>query len=278
MRALTDAVRSLGFRWGSYSNMAGCQVAACDIPSLKSSAATAFVTQDAALYLDEWKSDYLMVDSVGVTAPAGSDRHAWIRDLVARWAGVFRDYARPGGKNKSITYHSCHAGCGGAFSGPALQARRCSTSAGTSNPAQLWAVADATAAPADAVLHLRSKASGLCVGCTNGPCTLNVTSPELHGFGLQSCAEPGMGSDNQQWAYNVSSQQIISPANHHQPPACLARVESSSRVLGAEGTAVVAVVRARASAAAAPATQWSLTKHPASPRRHGHKVCWTRSA
>ena len=58
--------------------MAGCQTPECDIPSLNQSKYSGFVQQDAALYLDEWQSDYLMVDSVGNAPPKGKEggRHS----------------------------------------------------------------------------------------------------------------------------------------------------------------------------------------------------------
>ena len=56
MRALSHELRSLGFQWGSYSNMAGCQVPACDIPALNASKAGAFVRQDYDLMFGDWQS------------------------------------------------------------------------------------------------------------------------------------------------------------------------------------------------------------------------------
>jgi len=39
-----------------------------------------FVRQDRALYIDDWESDYLMIDSVGQTVPKSvKDRTAWNR-------------------------------------------------------------------------------------------------------------------------------------------------------------------------------------------------------
>ena len=51
------------------SNEAGCQVAACNTTKLNRSKFEGFVQQDRALYIDEWHSDYLMIDSVGQTIP-----------------------------------------------------------------------------------------------------------------------------------------------------------------------------------------------------------------
>lgn len=100
MRQLIDKARKAGFKWGSYSNMAGCQVAACDTPANNSSKQNAFLEQDKEVYLDEWESDYLMVDSVGVT-PIG-DRHAWQRKIMSGWASILKGYARPGKKKNEL--------------------------------------------------------------------------------------------------------------------------------------------------------------------------------
>ena len=72
----------------------------------------AFIQQDTALYIDYWGSDYLMVDSVGVTVPQGKDRVAWERMVVSSWADTFTKLGRP------VVFHACHAQCGGIFSGP----------------------------------------------------------------------------------------------------------------------------------------------------------------
>ena len=55
MRVLSAEVRGMGFQWGSYSNMAGCQVAACDIAALNTSKALAFVQQDYDLMFGDWQ-------------------------------------------------------------------------------------------------------------------------------------------------------------------------------------------------------------------------------
>ena len=157
MRSLTQQIRSLGFRWGSYSNMAGCQTPECDIPSLNQSKYNGFVQQDAALYLDEWQSDYLMVDSVGNAPPKGKDYYSWMHFLIQSWADTIRGYYR--GARRSIVFHACHAGCSSAFTGPTLYLHKCDPS----DPEQGWHM------PKDSS-HLRNAGSGLCVGCTNGPC------------------------------------------------------------------------------------------------------------
>eukprot|EP01052_Picozoa_sp_SAG31_P029507 SAG31_NODE_2939_length_4883_cov_6.368102_3_plen_159_part_00 len=69
MRILIQEVKRLGFAWGSYSNEAGCMVEACAGPELEQSRREGFVSQDRSLYIDDFGSEYLMIDSVGITNP-----------------------------------------------------------------------------------------------------------------------------------------------------------------------------------------------------------------
>ena len=94
MRLLIQEVKALGFTWGSYSNEAGCMVKACAVPQLEQSQHEGFVAQDRALYVDEWGSEYLMIDSVGITSPdcpgpsCGRSRgnRTYGKQLMERWA------------------------------------------------------------------------------------------------------------------------------------------------------------------------------------------------
>ena len=65
MAALSAELRSMGFRWGSYSNEAGCKVSACNTTELNASKYRGFVDEDFDLMVNTWHSDYIMVDSVG---------------------------------------------------------------------------------------------------------------------------------------------------------------------------------------------------------------------
>ena len=57
---MTDQIRSMGYKWGSYTEAgtSGCNGA--------KGSSEGFEEQDAALFFDEWQSEYLMVDSCGV--------------------------------------------------------------------------------------------------------------------------------------------------------------------------------------------------------------------
>jgi hypothetical protein len=247
--------------------MAGCQVPECNVPSLAASKADAFLDQDMESYMGDWASDYLMVDSVGVTPPLGSDRHAWQRKIIAGWASRLRNFTRP------VVYHSCHAGgCGGVFSGPTLIASRCNSS----DPSQLWHVQDdlaaAEAAAAEGgdassipLLPLRNEGPGLCVGCPNGPCAndakLSRTNGSLtgSGIGMQACLPGGLGAQNQQWVL-TSTGSLLSPKTN----SCLAILPRSPIVAGSDtihaaGAAPVLSMRASACASSATAA-WTRGK------------------
>ena len=60
MRALVDELRGMGYKWGAYTEAgtAGCNGA--------QGSSEGYEEQDAALFVDEWKSEYLMIDSCGV--------------------------------------------------------------------------------------------------------------------------------------------------------------------------------------------------------------------
>ena len=70
--AMTDAVRALGFRWGSYTEAGttGCNGA--------KGSSEGYERQDVELFVGEWRSEYLMIDSCGVIArppPHGPPPH-----------------------------------------------------------------------------------------------------------------------------------------------------------------------------------------------------------
>ena len=60
MRKLTQDIRDMGYKWGSYTE-AG--TTGCD--GSKSSS-EGYEELDAQLIFDEWKSEYLMIDSCGI--------------------------------------------------------------------------------------------------------------------------------------------------------------------------------------------------------------------
>ena len=69
MRKLADDLRAMGYQWGSYNAMSGCDNEACNIPALAEAKAQGFVKQDYELFVEEWGSVYVMVDSVGDRDP-----------------------------------------------------------------------------------------------------------------------------------------------------------------------------------------------------------------
>jgi hypothetical protein len=93
MRQLADDLRAMGYQWGSYNAMSGCDNEACNIPALaevphthflpchsfshthlkspcaEQAKAQGFVKQDYELFVEEWGSVYVMVDSVADRDP-----------------------------------------------------------------------------------------------------------------------------------------------------------------------------------------------------------------
>ena len=54
MRALADDLRGMGYQWGSYSAMSGCDDEACDTPALAEAKAQGFVVQDYKVFVEEY--------------------------------------------------------------------------------------------------------------------------------------------------------------------------------------------------------------------------------
>ena len=131
MRALTDKIRGMGFRWGHYTEAgtAGCNGA--------KGSSEGFETQDAALFFDDFKSEYLMVDSCGVVSrpppdgPPPGYNGGQARWEMSKWRTLIDAAQQKGGK--PIVLHDCHNGCGSGFGGPTLAALPCNES----DPAQL---------------------------------------------------------------------------------------------------------------------------------------------
>ena len=197
MAELSRELRSQGFRWGSYSNEAGCKVAACDTPALNRSKFRGFIDEDADLFFNTWKSDYVMVDSVGNEPPyPKSDQRwwSWPKTLLTEWSAKVQNFSRP------IILHSCHNRCGSTFSGPTLLAAACNAS----DPRQLWSVPQQ-----DQAGYLADAGEGLCVGCGDyvGSCAndaLQIKNGSGHGAGMASCGETcPRCPKNQQWNYTA---------------------------------------------------------------------------
>jgi hypothetical protein len=96
MRALASDVRALGFKWGHYteSGTAGCNGA--------KGSSEGYEEQDAALFFEDFRSEYLMVDGCGIevrppphgppkdwpVCPDCSPRHAQSRWEMSKWRSL----------------------------------------------------------------------------------------------------------------------------------------------------------------------------------------------
>ena len=216
MRALSAEVRGMGFLWGSYSNMAGCQVAACDIPALNDSKHAGFVQQDYDLMFGDWQSTYVMVDAVAIQPVPPHDYWSMQKYQLGLWRDhiVNRSVSPgkvPAPKAPSIL-HDCHNGCGSTFKGPTFMIALCNAS----DPAQHWELHENnTGHPwawhPDTLKRLgffRDGGAGLCVGCSDGPMTgcANDAGRNASGLGsgMQACLQ-GFGGGSAQQRFNYSS-------------------------------------------------------------------------
>jgi hypothetical protein len=222
MAELSSELRAMGFKWGSYSNEAGCQVDACNVSTLNSSRYRGFVDEDADLFLNKWHSDYIMVDSVGGfgTRPyPKSDPRWWSfpKTLLTEWSEKVKNFSRP------VILHSCHNDCGSKFNGPTLVAAKCNTT----DLSQLWAVPavhssssppSVNSAPAPNHGYLHDAGEGLCVGCGGyvSGCAndaLAFHNGSGYGAGMAACGNVcPYCAKTQQWNYStagVASKMVI---------------------------------------------------------------------
>ena len=128
MRQLAQELREMGYQRGSYNAMGGCENEACNIP-LKEAKAQGFVRQDYELFVEEWGSAYVMVDSVGDRdpQPAQELNGSQGKFLLDEWSRLV--------STTPVVLHSCHVACSANyFSGPTLLAAPCDDS----DPRQLF--------------------------------------------------------------------------------------------------------------------------------------------
>ncbi len=252
MRALTDEVRAMGFKWGSYteSGTAGCNGA--------KGSSEGFEEQDAALFFHDFKSEYLMVDSCGIevlppphgppkdwpVCPDCDPRHAQSRWEMTKWRQMIDAAVAKGAP--PIVLHDCHNGCGSDFGGPTLALAPCNES----DPAQHWAL------PVNGSYGgLVNAANGFCAGCVsvgNGQCANDAAvlsaddadANATHGFGMQACmlgsvdngaldssASAGGGIGSQGQLFNYTNGAITQACQHGScTPLCLAPAESAPHV------------------------------------------------
>ena len=133
--ALSEELHRMGFGFGSYSGESSCQVEACNIPSLNDSKFRGFVDQDFDLMIKEWRSDYIMVDSVGEMPPYAAGKQDtrywdWPRTMLEYW----REKIDKANLSWPVILHSCHNGCATTFNGPTLTAAQCNER----DPRQRW--------------------------------------------------------------------------------------------------------------------------------------------
>jgi hypothetical protein len=105
MRLLAAELRSQGYGWGTYSGLGGCTNAACEVPGLNDSARHGYIEQDFKLMIEEWGSDYIMLDAAGITAHPGSSWWGWCRLMQQEWADKIANFSRP------VILHNCHNYC-----------------------------------------------------------------------------------------------------------------------------------------------------------------------
>ena len=183
MRNLTNYLRSLGFRFGIYT---AAGVNACDGAHGTSEG---FEQQDADLFVNDWKAEYLMVDTCGTPAmppphgpapgaPGGQGRWemtAW-HDMLA---------AKQAAGAKPVLLHNCHIGCGSNFAGPTLAVKPCNAT----DPAQQWSF-DTSGNHSALVDQKRGMCAGCGMtgksGCGNTARTSSGNASAV-GLGLQAC-------------------------------------------------------------------------------------------
>lgn len=256
MRKLVDDVRAMGFKWGHYteSGTSGCNGA--------HGSSEGYEEQDSKLFFDDFKSEYLMVDSCGIearppphgpppdwpdcpaNAPGCGPRDAQAQWEMTKWRELIDDAVAKG--HPPIVLHDCHNGCGSSFGGPTLTVATCDAT----DPAQHWSLPlDGSIAPlADGKL-------GLCVGCGSSPVPDNhrgvggtacgndaASNANGTGLGMQAClgnaGQPllpfpnGLGSTEQLWNFSSRTGQITQECHGNDvgcmaSPPCLALVNGT---------------------------------------------------
>lgn len=119
-----------------------------------------FEELDARLFFDEWKSEYLMIDSCGVKrrpppyGPPPGTPGGQARWEMMLWTNISLAYQQRSGK--SVVIHDCHNGCTSTFAGPTLSTAPCSSS----DASQHWQLA-----VDGSYTSLVDGAHGMCAGC-----------------------------------------------------------------------------------------------------------------
>jgi hypothetical protein len=181
---MTNKIRAMGYKWGSYTEAgtSGCNGA--------KGSSEGYEEQDAKLFVEEWKSEYLMIDSCGVEnrppphGPPPGYPGGQARWELTKWKDLLSTAENP------VLLHDCHNGCASGFGGPTLIAAICDST----DVSQRWLLQTDGSYSA-----LISATNGLCVGCGNDPLSLD-------GRGEDACANtasPDPGRDPKK--FNVSA-------------------------------------------------------------------------
>ena len=274
MRELTDDIRALGFKWGHYteSGTKGCNGAR--------GSSEGFEVQDAALFFEDFKSEYLMVDGCGIEArppPAGppnpypvcpgcSPAHAQSRWEMSRWRTLI-DEAVANGTVDGVVLHDCHNGCGSDFGGPTLALAPCDPS----DAAQQWSL------PLDGTYGtLTSAGNGMCAGCVStGSCGGDGTNGT--GLGMQACLSGsvnngaldskgaayahGLGAQGQLVNYTLATGAITLACPNK--PGCVQRVLAPVAPEKNVGTAAAAIPVVATKTGTGAIASWIATPLPA---------------
>jgi hypothetical protein len=180
MRIFAEKLRSLGFQFGIYSDAGE---GACDGAHGTSEL---FEQQDVELFVGDWKAEYVMIDSCGITpqkpplGPAPGATGGQGRWELTKWHNLLAAEQENGAK--PVALHDCHVGCASTLGGPTLSLAECDSA----DQAQQWAF-DTKGNHSSLVDQKR----GLCIGCGGNPeggCA-NTARVDKNGtgYGMQAC-------------------------------------------------------------------------------------------
>lgn len=300
MRALTDEIRAMGFKWGHYteSGTTGCNGA--------HGSSEGYEEQDSKLFFDDFKSEYLMVDSCGIearppphgpptdwpdcpaNAPGCGPRAAQAQWEMTKWRELI-DAAVASG-HPPIILHDCHNGCGSPFGGPTLTVAECNAT----DPAQHWNL------PLDgSVGPLIDGQLGLCAGCGSSPVPDNhrgvggtacgndaTTNANGTGLGMQACLgnagtpllpfPQGLGSNEQLWNFSSRSGEIAQECHSNDDeciasPPCLALVNGTGPMVISTRDPELCGSAAARWTPKSPAVDVHIETHSASTGTFGHQ-------
>jgi hypothetical protein len=228
----------------------GCDNEACNIPALAEAKAQGFVKQDYELFVEEWGSVYVMVDSVGDhdPQPAQQPKHpgdpSQGKYLLTEWSNLIRNKTT----GPPVILHSCHVVCSASyFYGPTLRVSACNKS----DPRQQFELGVGVNSSGT----LSDAGTGLCAGClhVNTGCgNTALKNASGLGYGMQGCSGQGNFYFNQSTAGGADAGMIMS-----KPNGCL--------VLAQQGKGPQVVLEPSCPAGVAAASGWKIATTVAGP-------------